>query len=165
VEGWQNDPCVTLWAKILREKNLRATPQRLVILKALETLHAQDHHRHLTARDVFEQVQETLPGLNVTTVYRTLEGLNQVGIVDLMTGTKDQVRFSLRQSEQRHGHLVCKACGQVETIDLAPVHLLAHAIHENHGFAIDEEHFTLSGRCKNCQTGEWHHGQDHDHHH
>lgn len=158
-------PSVNQWAKVLRDKNLRATPQRLVILKAMETLHSKDHHRHVTARDVFEQVQETLPGMNVTTVYRTLEGLNQVGIVDLMTGTKDQVRFSLRESEHRHGHLVCKACGQVETINLEPVHLLAHAIFENHGFAIDEEHFTLSGRCKKCQTGEWHHDHDHEHDH
>ena len=156
---------MTPWANRLREKNLRATPQRLVILKAMEELHSKGEHRHVTARDVFEHVQETLPGLNVTTVYRTLEGLNQVGIVDLMTGTKDQVRFSLREPEHRHGHLVCKACGQVETIDLQPVHLLAHAIFESHGFAVEEEHFTLSGRCKNCQTEDWHHDHDHDHGH
>jgi len=150
----------------LREKNLRATPQRLVILKAMETLHSKEHHRHVTARDVFEEVQETLPGLNVTTVYRTLEGLNQVGIVDLMSGSKDQVRFSLRQEGHRHGHLVCKACGQVETMDLGPVHGLAHTIFEQYGFAIDEEHLTLSGHCKTCNHGHLHHHHhDHDHGH
>lgn len=138
------------WTQVLRQKKLRATPQRLVILKALETLQAKEHHRHVTARDVFEAVQQTLPGLNVTTVYRTLEGLNQVGLVDLMTGTKDQVRFSLRQSEHRHGHLVCKHCGKVETIDLEPVHHLSHELSGRYGFVIDEEHLTLSGHCKNC---------------
>ncbi len=142
------------WSKILREKKLRATPQRLVILKALETLHSQAHHRHVTARDVFEEVQETLPGLNVTTVYRTLEGLNQAGIVDLMAGSKDHVRFSLRQASHPHGHLVCKACGQVETMDLGPVHGLARAIFEQHGFAIEEDHLTLTGHCKSCNHSQ-----------
>lgn len=135
---------------MLRQKKLRATPQRLVILSALENLQSREHHHHVTARDVFEAVQAALPGLNVTTVYRTLEGLNQVGLVDLMTGTKDQVRFSLRQSDHRHGHLVCKACGSVETIDLEPVHDLSQELSRRYGFSIDEEHLTLSGHCKNC---------------
>jgi Fur family ferric uptake transcriptional regulator len=156
---------VSNWAKVLRDKNLRATPQRLVILKAMEGLHSKDHHRHVTARDVFEAVQETLPGLNVTTVYRTLEGLNQVGIVDLMANNKEQVRFSLRQSEHRHGHLVCKQCGQGETIDLAPIHSLAHQLQEVHGFVIDEEHMTLSGRCRVCLGGEPAEAEHHHHHH
>lgn len=138
------------WNQVLKEKKLRATSQRIVILEALESLEHHDHHHHVTARDVYEAVQSTLPGLNVTTVYRTLEGLNQVGVVDLMVMSKDQVRFALRRSETRHGHLVCRDCGGVETIDLSFFQGLSAEVHRHYGFRLEEDHLTLAGHCRAC---------------
>lgn len=138
------------WNQVLKEKKLRATSQRLVILEALESLEQRDHHHHVTARDVYEAVQSTLPGLNVTTVYRTLEGLNQVGVVDLMVMSKDQVRFALRRSDTRHGHLVCRHCGEVETIDLSLFQGLSAEILSRYGFRLEEDHLTLAGHCRDC---------------
>lgn len=138
------------WGQVLRDKKLRATSQRLVILEAMENLESSAHHRHLTARDVFEAVQGVLPGINVTTVYRTLEGLNQVGLVDLMMTSKDQVRFSLRHSQQRHGHLVCRRCGTVDTIDIQPLARFSEEIFSQFGFRVEPDHLTLSGQCSRC---------------
>ncbi len=141
---------VNNWSELLRSKKLRVTPQRLSILQTLEELERQDHHRHLTARDVCEAVQVSLPSLNVTTVYRTLEDLNAAGLVDLMATGKDQVRFSLRRNHQRHGHLVCKRCGQIETVELGLFHSFAHDLQHQTGFSLDVDHLTLSGLCKAC---------------
>lgn len=91
-----------------------------------------------------------MPGLNVTTVYRTLEDLNQVGLVDLMSTSKDQVRFSLRRTDQRHAHLVCRGCGGMETLGLARFEGLAQELQREHGFRVDLDHLTLSGTCGRC---------------
>lgn len=136
----------------MRQKKLRATPQRLFILQGLERLEQEGQHRHLSARDVFEAVQETLPGLNVTTVYRTLEDLNQAGLVDSISTSKDQVRFSLRRQDHRHGHLACRTCGKVTTVGLSVFEDLSRRLADEHGFALTLDHLTLSGQCRECSS-------------
>lgn len=140
------------WSESLRKKKLRVTPQRIVILQTLERLEQQEDHRHLTARDVCEGVQQANLGLNPTTVYRALEDLNQVGLVDLMATGKDQVRFSLRRQEHEHGHLVCRKCNRVQTVSLELFESLQRLLAQQHQFILETHHLTLSGRCVECQA-------------
>ena len=135
--------------ELLHAKGLRATPQRVIILGALADIKG---HRHLTARDVFLAAQDQLPGLNVTTVYRTLEGLHEVGLVDLMVCGHDNVRFSFRHPDHRHGHLVCHSCGTVITLDMGRVAEVASILQRDTGFVIEQDHLTLSGQCGPCAT-------------
>ena len=74
------------YATTLRDKGLRATSQRVVLLRLVAEVKG---HRHLTAQEIYDQASQTLPGLNLATVYRTLEGLHEVGLVDrLAAGSK-----------------------------------------------------------------------------
>ena len=141
------------WTEVLRQHKLRVTPQRLLILRALELLENEHSHPHLTAKDVYEKVRESLPGLNVTTVYRTLEGLHQAGLVDSLSSFKDQVRFALRHAGHRHGHLICKQCNRVEAFPVARLAEFAEQIICEYGFQLEQDHLALYGKCEPCRRG------------
>lgn len=134
-------------ASVLREKGLRATPQRTIIL---ELLHEVEGHHHLTAQELFQKAQDRLPGLNLATIYRTLEGLYEAGLVDRMDAGQDTVRYSLRDPAHLHGHLHCRQCHQGPVIGPEDLAAIARLIAERYGFVLDVNHLTLNGICKNC---------------
>lgn len=134
---------------LLRQKGLRATPQRTVIL---ELLHEVEGHQHLTAQELFQKAQDRLPGLNLATVYRTLEGLFEAGLVDRMDSGQDTVRYSLRDPAHLHGHLHCRVCQHGPEIGPEDLASIARLIQERYGFALDVNHLTLAGVCRECIT-------------
>lgn len=122
----------------LRELGLRVTPQREQVLDAVRTL------GHATP----EQISESVDGVDVTTVYRTLELLEQIGLVrhaHLGHGAP-----SYRPAEDEHIHVVCHACGAVVDADPALVEPLARRLLADDGFVLDRAHFTVFGRCRQC---------------
>jgi Fur family ferric uptake transcriptional regulator len=137
--------CGERLAKELREQGYRVTPQRAVIL---ETIAHMDGHR--TAQEVFRAAGERLPGLNLATIYRTLDTLHAASLVDLFDDGGGVTRFSLRDPEHQHGHLVCQRCGRTLTLDPAHVSSLARKIHRETGFEIAVDHLTLTGLCESC---------------
>lgn len=159
---------MTDYLKLLRDHGLRVTAQRSTLLKLLCEV---EGHQHLTAKDLFSLAEPTLPGLNLATVYRTLEGLHEVGLVDRMNTGHDQVHYSFHDPEHRHGHLCCRHCGGVEEFDYQTIVMLAQTIRKGHQFQIDREHLTLTGLCSNCQgsskraSAQDHTGHSHEHGH
>lgn len=128
----------------LRAAGQRPTPQRLLILEVLG-----DADGHVTADEIFQRVQEIYPCINVSTVYRTLESLRELGIITETNLGEGRREFELRERGSHH-HLVCKSCGAVEEIDddaFAPVrdYALAH-----HGFHAEMEHYAIFGVCAAC---------------
>lgn len=133
----------------LREKGFRVTPQRGVILETIA-----HNHGHQSVQEVFAHARESLPGLNIATVYRTLEMLHRAGLVDLLSAGADIVRFSLHDPENPHYHLICSNCDAV--LELAPdlIDDLSGALKHDHGFSLDSSHITLTGICPACaETG------------
>jgi len=122
----------------LRELGLRVTPQREQVLDAVRAL------GHATP----EQICESVDGVDVTTVYRTLELLEQIGLVrhaHLGHGAP-----SYRPAEDDHIHVVCHACGAVVDADPTLVEPLARRLLADNGFVLDRSHFTVFGRCGDC---------------
>jgi Fur family ferric uptake transcriptional regulator len=122
----------------LRERGLRLTPQREQVLSAVRAL------GHATP----EQISESVSGVDVTTVYRTLELLEELGLVrhaHLGHGAP-----SYRLADDEHIHVVCHACGAVTDADAALVDPLARQLLADEGFELDRSHFTVFGRCRNC---------------
>ena len=128
----------------MRARGLRVTPQRGVILETVSHLGG-----HPTATEVFDQAVRRLPGLNVATVYRTLEALRLAGLVDGMDDG-GPARFSLRDLDHPHHHLVCSDCGSVAELDPEPVLGFAGQIRRRNGFRLQTDHLTLPGRCRKC---------------
>lgn len=133
----------------LREQGFRVTPQRGVILESIA--HAEGH---ISAQQVFNDARGRLPGLNLATVYRTLETLHRAGFLDQLASTDEVVRFALRDRQDPHGHLACRGCGEVLEFDLRLLDGLQQALRRRHGFAIDAAHLTLGGLCGRCRASD-----------
>jgi Fur family ferric uptake transcriptional regulator len=136
----------------LRLSGFRVTPQRGVILETIAHMEG-----HLSAHEVFEAARLRLPGLNIATVYRTLETLHEAGLVDFMVSATDPVRFSYRDQDKPHDHLVCRRCHQVLELDHDLLRPLASGVARDHGFHLDTDHLTLTGICQACQETDARH--------
>jgi Fe2+ or Zn2+ uptake regulation protein len=130
----------------MRGRGMRVTPQRSVILETVSHLGG-----HPTVTEVYRHARGRLPGLNPATVYRTLESLQAAGLVDAMDDG-GPARFSLRDLDHPHHHLVCSECGAVAELDPAPVAGFASQVRRRTGFHLQTDHLTLPGRCRRCQS-------------
>jgi Fur family transcriptional regulator, ferric uptake regulator len=129
----------------LRAAGYRVTPQRLVILESVA--HARVN---TSARQVFAEARRRLPGLNPATVYRTLQRLQQAGLVDLHSNGGPVLRFTLRDPQHPHAHLACRECGRELELDSALLAPLQRTVRRRTGFSIDAQHLTLTGLCSRC---------------
>jgi Fur family ferric uptake transcriptional regulator len=133
----------------LRQAGFRVTPQRNVILQTVA--HMGDH---LLAQQVYEAARRRLPGLNLATVYRTLDSLHRAGLIDLLSTGDEPLRFALRDEAVPHCHLVCRGCGQVFEVEASAFKRLARTLDTEHAFRADISHLTLSGWCRSCRETE-----------
>jgi Fur family ferric uptake transcriptional regulator len=133
----------------LRARGLRLTSQRKLVLKALTR--AEDH---VSAEDILAQVQAADPKLNISTVYRTLEALEDAGIAYHSHLGHGMSQWHVSVDAESHQHLVCERCGRVERIDLEAFLPYQRALKKQFGFRADPRHFAVFGQCRNClETG------------
>lgn len=125
----------------------RITTGRRAIVRAL--LGGPDHH--VTAEDVAALVQIDHPDVHLSTVYRTLEALERVGVVDRVQlgATGSGAVFHL--TDHAHHHLVCDDCGSVTEVAHSRLLPLARKVADEHGFELASRHLALSGRCSACR--------------
>lgn len=132
-------------AAILRNAGQRVTPQRLAVLGAFATPGG-----HLTADGVFQRIDRSLPGMTLSTVYRTLELLRDLHIVsetDLGGGVR---QYELVTATPHH-HLVCSRCGTLRELDDAALEPLRTHIRAIAGFEPVMHHLAVFGLCAACQ--------------
>jgi Fur family ferric uptake transcriptional regulator len=92
---------------------------------------------------------ERFPNVNISTVYRTLELLQELGLVT-HTHFDDGVAQYHRADEGSHQHLACRECGSEQELDLSILQPLAAQMKERYGFEADLAHFAIVGRCARC---------------
>lgn len=129
----------------LKERGVRVTPQRAMILQAIETMPG-----HLTAEDVYRVVHEMNPYVNLATVYRTLEllrGLDLIGDADMGAGA---THFALR-SHGNHHHAVCRGCQHALEFPAEFVEPLAESLLQRYEFSADANHLVIFGMCCECR--------------
>ena len=127
----------------LRAKGYRITPQRQLVLEAVSTL------RHGTPDEICAEVQRTAVGVNLSTVYRALELLEQLGMVTHTHLGHGAPTYHAATGVD-HLHLVCRDCGTVTETDVALADALVAQLAAQHGFDTDVAHFAIYGRCKGC---------------
>jgi Fur family ferric uptake transcriptional regulator len=128
----------------LRERGLRMTPQRRAIVAEIMATEG-----HISPSDVARRVRIRVPGVNPSTVYRTLDLLEDLGVLShshLEAGPEYH-----RRTESEHIHLICALCGADESLSVAEARALRALIAEHHGFHADLTHFAISGVCAACQ--------------
>jgi Fur family ferric uptake transcriptional regulator len=131
----------------LRGRGLRMTPQRQAIVAEI-----MRSRGHIGPADLARRVQSQMPGVNPSTVYRTLDMLEEAGILShahLEGGPEYH-----RAGEHEHVHLVCSNCGVEDALSLREARSLERLIGRHHGFRPDLTHFAISGLCAACQDGK-----------
>ena len=128
----------------LAQKGYRMTPQRLMILETIEGASG-----HISAEEIYQDIRQRYPGLNISTVYRTLELLKEMGMVTETDMGDGRVRFHSAGHEHHH-HLVCSRCGKVIDLDEEMLSPLTSALYQKYGFRADLHHLAIFGRCKDC---------------
>jgi Fur family ferric uptake transcriptional regulator len=130
-------------ADTLRARGLRLTAQRQLVLEAVYRL------GHATPDQVHAEVSRTASGVNITTVYRTLELLEELGLVT-HTHLSHGAPTYHGVLEQQHVHLVCRGCEQVDDVSIEVLDPMARMLAEQKGFQVDRGHVALFGLCAGC---------------
>lgn len=129
-------------AERLRRSGLRLTPQRELILGAVEEL------GHATPDEVLAHVRERARSVNASTVYRTLEVLEELGLVR-HAHLSDRAPTYHSTSGPVHLHAICRECGAVRSLDPTAADSIVEALAAD-GFTVDVGHLSVFGWCEGC---------------
>jgi Fur family ferric uptake transcriptional regulator len=133
----------TDWERRLKEHGFRITPQRQLVLEAVESL------RHGTPEEILVEVQHTATGVNLSTVYRTLEVLEDVGLVThAHIGHGPPTYHAV--DEDVHIHLVCDRCATVVSVPASIAADFVEGLETDYGFRTDISHVSVHGLCQTC---------------
>ncbi len=130
-------------AETLRAKGLRLTAQRQLVLEAVYRL------GHATPDQIHAEVSQTVSGINITTVYRALELLEQLGLVT-HTHLSHGAPTYHGVTDQQHVHLVCRSCGGVDDLPVDVLEPLADQVAREKAFQVDKGHVAFFGVCAAC---------------
>ena len=128
----------------LSELGYRLTPQRIMILSAIE-----NSDNHISAEEIYAQVVAKYPNVNISTVYRTLELLKRLGLVTETDMGEGRVRYH-PVGKGHHHHLVCQECGAIIALDESLLSSLKSALLREYKFSADLRHLAILGRCVKC---------------
>lgn len=133
--------------EILRRRGLRMTPQRRAIVA-----HIMRTQGHISPTALARSVQEEMPGVNPSTIYRTLALLEEAGVLAHahLEGGAEYHRIE----EAGHVHLSCSHCGAEDDLSLEEAAALSELIERHRGFLPDLTHFAISGLCAECRRAE-----------
>ena len=131
------------WQTVLRGKGYRLTPQRELVLRAVDRL------GHATPDEVLAAVHEESQAVNISTVYRTLELLEELGLVK-HNHISDRAPTYHSTATPDHLHLVCRSCGAVTEVAPEVIEPMTDTLRCDYGFDTDIGHLTVFGTCREC---------------
>jgi Fur family ferric uptake transcriptional regulator len=137
------------WARVrdlLRASGLRWTPQRRAVVDVLSRSHG-----HVVAAQLVDQCRAIDPTTTPSTVYRTLDVLERLGLVRHGHGADGREEYHVLP-EQDHGHLHCDSCGSVWELEAAEAAAITRRLRTGRGFEVDLSHITIVGRCADCRA-------------
>ena len=136
---------------LLKQNGLKVTNQRLLVLEAI----ASKPDRHLTAEEIFELVKADYPEIGLATIYRTIQLLSELHLIDRINFDDGFVRYEIgntqnREQKHHHHHLICKKCGKVISFRDDLLEELEEKITATTGFTIVDHEVKLYGYCVEC---------------
>jgi Fur family ferric uptake transcriptional regulator len=137
--------CETRFLENLRERGFRLTPQREMVLSVLHGVEGV-----ATAEEIYCLVQARSSAIDISTVYRTLDLLTDMGLASSVETGEGQRRYELVGVHGPHLHLVCSRCGSVAPAELHLADALARDLLACHDFVVDLSQLTVPGVCRTC---------------
>lgn len=136
---------------LLREKKLKVTSQRLLVLEIM----AGRPGEHLTAEEIYALAREMHPDIGIATIYRTVQVLQELQIIDKVSFGDGYARFELggnhSKDKHRHHHAICQRCGQIISFEIDLFDTLEKVLFERNGFRVMDHDVTFYGLCQGCR--------------
>lgn len=136
---------------LLREKGLKVTSQRLMVLNILSA-HGDEH---LTVEEIYDLAKEESPEIGLATMYRTVQVLLELHVIEKVTFDDGFARYELNGEEtgsgHRHHHAICTQCGKVYSLETDLLDTLEKQVFESLGFEVTDHEVKLYGLCSACR--------------
>jgi Fur family ferric uptake transcriptional regulator len=139
---------VEVFSRYLKEKDLKLTAQREVILEAF-----LEQKGHVSAEDLFQKAREKQSTVGFATVYRTLKHLTQCGLARELDFGDGRIQYEPDYNRQHHDHMICTQCGAYIEFMNPQIEELQEQVSRKHGFKITHHRMQLYGLCQKCQKG------------
>ena len=143
-----------LFKNLLKQNGLKVTTQRVAILEVLDSMPG----RHLTAEEIYDCVRVKYADIGIATVYRTIQMLSELNLIDKLNLDDGYVRYEISKSDKtdtshHHHHLICLDFGSVFAFQDDLLETLEERIKTTTGFEVVDHEVKLYGHCNNC-TGK-----------
>lgn len=130
---------------LLRDKGFKVTPQRLAIYQVLANSKA-----HPSAEMIFSQLQPSYPTMSLATVYKTVEILREIGLIQILNTGEDSFRYDADTS--MHPHIRCLDCGRVDDLHDVESASFIQDVAKKTSYRLTGQQFYFYGICPDCQN-------------
>ena len=130
--------------ELLRGNGFKVTPQRLAVYEVLANT-----KEHPNAEMIFSSLQATYPTMSLATVYKTIDILHEIGLVQILNAGEDSFRYDADVSE--HAHIRCVECGRVDDVFDLDTAKFNDQIQQNTKYRLVGQQFYFYGICADCQ--------------
>lgn len=132
---------------LLRDKGFKVTPQRLAIYNTLQHTKA-----HPSAEMIFNELQPLYPTMSLATVYKTIEILKEIGLIQVLNVGEDSFRYDADTTN--HPHVRCMRCGRVDDIEDIDSEDFISDVSKCTRYQLTGQQFYFYGVCPECQQKE-----------
>lgn len=133
---------------LVRASGGRVTAARRLLLAALFA-----SRKHRSAEELAAEVQADAPDVALSTIYRNLEELERLGVIERTPLGRGPAAYHLASASHGHGHFVCEDCGRMIEVPDAVFADLSREASTRYGFTVDPHRFAVVGRCADCGGG------------
>ncbi|RUM61994.1 MAG: transcriptional repressor [Sulfurimonas sp.] len=127
---------------LLKQNNLKITPQRLGILQLMHEA------GHISIEELFASIKKQFSSISLATLYKNINAMLETSLIKEVKAPEVKARYEI--SKTPHAHLVCHVCGEFKDIHFDVVHV-AHTIADTSGYTINDTSLIVSGTCPKCQ--------------
>ncbi len=133
----------------LKKRGYKITSQRKVVLEAM----LANREKHLTVEELYYIVKDEHPEIGLATVYRNIQLLNELKIVEKLNLDDGYIRYELADEDDahRHHHLICEQCGSVIEVTEDLMDTLERSFLETYGFLVHDHQAKFFGVCRVCR--------------
>jgi Fe2+ or Zn2+ uptake regulation protein len=149
INNWgvlMSDATLDSWLVILQKHGCRITGPRFIVAQILV-----QSHRALSPQDVYEKARQYFPNLGLVSVYRTMQKLEEVGLIQRLH-QHDKCQAFIAAFQQHEHILVCSRCGLVKVFQGGDLSYLIQSVEKDTGYQISEHLLQFFGLCKDCQN-------------
>ena len=130
--------------ELLRGNGFKVTPQRLAVYEVLANT-----KEHPNAEMIFSSLQATYPTMSLATVYKTIDILHEIGLVQILNAGEDSFRYDADMSN--HAHVRCVECGRVDDVFDLDAAKVTREIEAGTHYRLTGQQFYFYGVCPECQ--------------